>query len=72
VEERLQRVRDIRSEIMRLAAEPTPDRAAVDAKLAELRAESASMQEEIQAATYDALLALPPEDRVRLVEEPAR
>ena len=72
VEERLQRVRDIRSQIMRLAAEPTPDRAALDAKLAELRAESASMQEAIQAATYDALLALPPQDRVRLVEEPTR
>jgi uncharacterized membrane protein len=72
VDERLTRVREIRSEIMRLAAVPTPDRAALDAKLAELRVESAAMQESVQTATYDALLALPPEDRARLAEEPTR
>ena len=72
VDERFQRVREIRSEIMRLAAAPAPDRAAIDQKLAELRAESASMQETIQTATYDALLALPPQDRVRLTEGPTR
>jgi len=72
VEERLKRVREIRSQIMRLAAAPNPDRAALDARLAELRAESAAMQETIQAATYDALLVLPPEDRARLADEPTR
>lgn len=72
VDERLTRVRAVRSEIMRLAAAPNPDRAALDAKLAELRAESEAMQETVQAATYDALLALPPEDRARLADEPAR
>ena len=72
VDGRLQRVREIRGEIMRLSAETTPDRAAIDQKLAELRAESASMQEAIQTATYDALLALPPEDRLRLTEGPTR
>jgi hypothetical protein len=30
------------------------------------------MQEAVQTATYDALLALPPEDRARLAEEPTR
>jgi uncharacterized membrane protein len=72
VDERLTRVREIRSEIMRLAAAPNPDRAALDARLAELRAESAAMQETVQAATYDALLALPPEDRARLADAPTR
>jgi uncharacterized membrane protein len=72
VDERLRRVREIRGEIMRLAAAASPDRAALDAKLAELRAESAAMQESVQSATYDALLALPPEDRARLAEEPTR
>jgi hypothetical protein len=28
------------------------------------------MQAEVQKATYDALLALPPEDRARLAETP--
>jgi Spy/CpxP family protein refolding chaperone len=55
---------------MQLAAAPSPDRAAIDAKLAELRAQSAGMQEAVQKATYDALLALPPDQRTRLSEAP--
>lgn len=66
--ERVARLRELRTEIMRLAAEPEPDRAAIDERLAALRAEASSMQEEVQRTTYDALLRLPPEDRVRLAE----
>jgi uncharacterized membrane protein len=72
IDQHIARVREIRGEIMRLSAEPTPDRAALDRKLIELRAESAAMQEAIQTATYDALLDLPAEDRARLAEDPAR
>jgi uncharacterized membrane protein len=71
METRIARLRAMRAEIRRLAAEPAPDRAAIDARLAALRAEGAAMQEEVQRATYDVLLALPPETRARLAEEPA-
>lgn len=68
--ERVARLRELRAEIMRLAAEPRPDRAAIDERLAALRTEVSGMQEEVQRATYDALLSLPPEDRVRLAQAP--
>jgi uncharacterized membrane protein len=70
IDERLGKLRAIRAEVMRLAAEPTPDRAAIDAKLTELRAETADMQEAIQRATYDAVLGLPAEQRAHLAEAP--
>lgn len=70
LEERLTRMRVIRAEIMRLAAAPAPDRAALDAELVTLRAENEAMQEAVQRATYDALLALPADERTRLVEAP--
>jgi uncharacterized membrane protein len=70
LEDRLTRARAIRAEIMQLAAAPEPDRAAIDAKLMELRAETAAMQEAVQNATYDALLGLPAEDRAQLAEAP--
>jgi uncharacterized membrane protein len=70
LEERLARLREIRAEIMRLAAAPDPDRAAVDAELALLRSETIAVQETIQRSTYDALLALPAEDRAHLAEAP--
>jgi hypothetical protein len=70
LDERIAKLRAIRAEVMRLAAAPEPDRAELDAELALLRAESAAMQEVVQKATYDALLALPPEDRTRLTKEP--
>lgn len=66
LEERIARIRDMRAEILRLAAAPEPDRAVIDARLASLRAESAAMQEAVQKATYDALLRLPPADRAGL------
>ena len=55
---------------MQLAAAPQPDRGAMDAKLMELRAETATTQEAVQRATYDALLSLPAEDRAQLAEAP--
>jgi uncharacterized membrane protein len=71
LEEHIARLRALRAEIRSLAAAPSPDRAAIDERLAALRAEGAAMQEEVQRATYDVLLTLPPETRARLAEEPA-
>ncbi len=70
LDQRIRQLRAIRGEIMRLAAEPSPDRAAIDKRLAALRAESAAMQEEVQQATYDALLSLPAEERAGLARDP--
>jgi uncharacterized membrane protein len=72
LEDRLTRVRTLRAELIQLAAMPSPDRAAIDAKLLELRTETAAMQEAVQKGTYDALLSLPAEDRAQLAEPPAR
>lgn len=66
VEERVERLRALRREILAEAARPEPDRAAIDARLEGLRAEIESLQEEVQRTTYDALLALPPEARADL------
>ncbi len=68
IAERVARLRALRAEIMQLAAIPNPDRSAIDERLSALRAEASSMQEEVQRATYDALLDLPPETRARLAE----
>jgi hypothetical protein len=70
MEERVARLRAIREEIMQLASAPEPDRAAIDARLAALRDEASAMQEEVQRATYDSLLRLPPEMRLRLAQAP--
>jgi uncharacterized membrane protein len=69
MDEHLERLRTMRAEIRRLAAEPQPDRAAIDERLAALRTESARIQEEVQGATYDALLKLPPETRAGLAAD---
>jgi hypothetical protein len=63
---RIERLREMREEVMRMAAAPEPDREAIDARLAELRAEASAMMERVQKATYDAVLTLPPEARARL------
>ncbi len=68
--ERLTRLRALREEILRLAAEPEPDRAAIDEHLAALRRDVSAMQESVQRATYDSLLALPPETRAGLARSP--
>jgi uncharacterized membrane protein len=59
-----------RQEVNRLAAAPEPDRAAIDVALAEVRREAEAMRAEVHRATFDALLALPPETRARLAEPP--
>lgn len=66
VEARVDRLRELRAEILAEAARAEPDRAAIDDRLAALRAEVEALQEEVQSATYDALLALPPEERGNL------
>jgi uncharacterized membrane protein len=68
--DRIEELRAIREDIIQMAAEPNPDRAAIDARLAALRATASSMQETIQQATYDALLSLPPETRASLRSTP--
>ncbi len=65
----IERLRALRAEIRAIAAEPTPDRVAIDERLASLRAEAAAMQEAVQRATYDAVLALPAETRAGLAAE---
>jgi hypothetical protein len=70
IDERLGKLRAIRAEVMRLAAAPMPDRAAIDAKLLELRTETSDMQEAVQRATYDALLGLPADQRAHLADTP--
>jgi uncharacterized membrane protein len=70
LEEQIKAIREMRAEIMRLAAEPEPDRATLDERLSALRAATSAMQEEVQKATYDALFALPPADRARLADSP--
>lgn len=71
LQSRLDRLRAIREEINGLAAQPTPDRAAIDQRLAALRTDAAAMQEEVQRATFDALLKLPPDMRAGLADKPA-
>jgi uncharacterized membrane protein len=68
--EHTDRLRELRSELAALAAAGEPDRAAIDAQLAAIRAEVDEMQAEVQDATMDALLALPAEARARLAEGP--
>jgi Spy/CpxP family protein refolding chaperone len=65
-----ERLRQLRSELAALAAAGQPDRIAIDAQLAAIRAEVDAMQAEVQDATMDALLALPAEARARLAEGP--
>ena len=68
----LDEIRDRRQEVNRLAAAPEPDRAAIDASLAEVRREAEAMRAEVHRATFDAVLALPAETRARLAETPKR
>ena len=62
------RLRTLRQELAALVAVPEPDRAAIDAKLVEIRAELTAMQTTVQRASTDALLGLPPEMRAKLAE----
>lgn len=66
VEARLSRLRTMRGEVNTLAGAASPDRAAIDAKIAQIKAESVAIQAEVEKTTYDALMALPPEMRAGL------
>lgn len=59
-------MRRLRQDLAVLAAEPTPDRALIDAKLVEIRAELNAMVTDSQRTAIDALLALPPASRTSL------
>ena len=72
LEARFQRLSAMREEINAAAAQPSPDRAAIDERLAALRAETAALQAEVQRATYDAILKLPPDVRAGLAADPDR
>ena len=71
-DERFTALRAMRDEIYGMAAEENPDRAAIDARLADMRSGSQALQADVQRATYDALLKLPPQARARLRERPDR
>lgn len=65
---RVDRLKALRADLDRQAAQPTPDRAAIDALLREIRLEVGAMQDTVQRTTFDALLALPAEARAPLAE----
>ncbi|CAN5313951.1 hypothetical protein BH10PSE9_BH10PSE9_21250 [soil metagenome] len=66
VEQHIARLRDLRTGLREMTAAAQPDRAAVDARLGEIRAELDKMAVESQKTTMDALLALPPSARTGL------
>jgi uncharacterized membrane protein len=66
VERHIARLRDLRTGLREMTAAPQPDRAAIDARLGEIRAEIDKMASESQKTTMDALLALPPAARTGL------
>jgi uncharacterized membrane protein len=68
VQAHIDRLKEMRQQVSELAAIPQPDRAAVDRKLADIRAELDAMTAEGQATVADALLALPPNMRASLAE----
>ena len=62
----VERLRALRADLGALVAVDQPDRGAIDAKLAEIRAELDAMLNGAQALTMDSLLALPPGTRAKL------
>jgi len=62
----IERLRELRSKLGDLVAMTDPDRAAIDAILADIRGELTAMVGEAQAITMDSLLDLPAETRARL------
>ena len=61
-------MRQLRAGLAGLVAQPAPDRAAIDARLVEIRGELQAMQSEVQKAVIDSILTLPPEMRAKLTE----
>ena len=68
VQAHIDRMRTMRVELGTLVAAPRPDKAAIDQKLADIRAEQVAMIKEGQDGIAAALLSLPPESRARLAE----
>jgi uncharacterized membrane protein len=65
-EAHIDRMKQLRAGLAELVARPAPDRAAIDARLVEIRGELQAMQSEVQKAVVDALLALSPQMRAEL------
>ena len=68
-ERHIARLQALRRELGMLAAEAEPDRAAIDAKLVEIRGELGLMVAGVQKTAIDAVLALPPEVRQPLASD---
>ena len=67
-EAHIDRMKQLRAGSAYLVAQPTPDRAAIDARLVAIRGELQAMQSEVQKAVVDVLLTLPPQMRAELAE----
>ncbi|ODT13576.1 MAG: hypothetical protein ABS35_37520 [Kaistia sp. SCN 65-12] len=67
---RLDRLKTLRAELNVLVASPTPDKAAIDAHLRDIRLEVGAMQEQIQSRTFEAVMALPASERAALATAP--
>jgi uncharacterized membrane protein len=67
-EAHIEKMRELRRGLGKLIAQPNPDRAAIEARLAEIRAELQAMQTEVQEGVVNALLTLPPDERTKLAE----
>lgn len=65
---RLDRLKTLRAELNTLVAAPTPDKAAIDAHLRDIRLEVGAMQEQIQSRTFEAVMALPASERAALAQ----
>jgi uncharacterized membrane protein len=63
------RLRELRGEIADLAAQPMPDRAAIDGRLAEIRSITTQTQTLVQSRIFDVALAFPPEVRAELAKK---
>jgi uncharacterized membrane protein len=68
-ERHIARLQALRRELGMLAAEAEPDRAAIDAKLVEIRGELGLMVAGVQKTAIDAVLALPPDVRQPLASD---
>lgn len=70
-EQHAEKLRSLRAELATLAAEPSPDRAAIDNKLAEIRTELSLMVADVQDTAISALLTLPADTRAGLARAAA-
>jgi hypothetical protein len=69
-ERHIARLRVLRQELALLAAVPEPERALIDDKMVEIRAELNEMVSGVQATAIDALLGLPASSRQSLAASP--